>query len=70
MFKPTSPAGFERALPGIERKTLVYGKLTLATEFRMKAGSTLPLHKHPYEQTGYRDPRELGRHRGPAAHPS
>jgi quercetin dioxygenase-like cupin family protein len=53
MFTKTSTEGFEPALPGIERKTLVYGQLTLATEFRMQAGSTLPLHQHPYEQTGY-----------------
>jgi quercetin dioxygenase-like cupin family protein len=53
MFATTSTEGFEPALPGIERRTLVYGQLTLATEFRMQAGSTLPLHKHPCEQTGY-----------------
>jgi len=53
MFTTNRPEGFAPALPGIERKTLVYGRLTLATEFRMQAGSTLPLHQHPYEQTGY-----------------
>jgi quercetin dioxygenase-like cupin family protein len=53
MFTSNSNEGFAPALPGIERKTLVYGELTLATEFRMKGGSTLPMHKHPFEQTGY-----------------
>ncbi len=53
MFTKTTTEGYELALPGIERKTLAYGRLTLATEFRMRAGSTLPLHAHPYEQTGY-----------------
>lgn len=53
MFTSTSPKRFEPALPGIERKTLVFGERTLSTEFRMRAGSTLPLHKHAYEQTGY-----------------
>jgi quercetin dioxygenase-like cupin family protein len=53
MFTKTSTEGFQPALPGIERKTLVYGQRTLATEFRMQKGSTLPLHQHPYEQTGY-----------------
>ncbi len=53
MFAPQSPHGFAPALPGIERKTLVHGERTLATEFRMKAGSRLPVHAHPYEQTGY-----------------
>jgi quercetin dioxygenase-like cupin family protein len=53
MFASPSPEGFAPALPGIERKTLVHGACTLATEFRMQAGSTLPVHAHPYEQTGY-----------------
>ena len=34
-------------------KTLCYGDKTLMTEFVMDAGSRLPLHAHPYEQTGY-----------------
>lgn len=53
MFASPSREGFQPALPGIERKTLVHGERTLATEFRMQAGSTLPVHQHPYEQTGY-----------------
>ena len=53
MFAKTSDDGFVPALPGIERKTLVHGRHTLATEFRMKAGSVLPSHSHPHEQTGY-----------------
>jgi quercetin dioxygenase-like cupin family protein len=53
MFDKGSSDGFVPALPGIERKTLVYGERTLATEFRMKAGSALPSHSHPHEQTGY-----------------
>jgi quercetin dioxygenase-like cupin family protein len=53
MFASPTGEGFVPALPGIERKTLVHGERTLATEFRMKAGSSLPVHAHPYEQTGY-----------------
>jgi quercetin dioxygenase-like cupin family protein len=53
MFANTSTEGFLPALPGIERKTLVYGERTLSTEYRMKAGSELPAHSHPHEQTGY-----------------
>jgi quercetin dioxygenase-like cupin family protein len=53
IFAKASSDGFLPALPGIQRKTLVHGELTLATEFRMKAGSTLPTHSHPHEQTGY-----------------
>jgi len=40
-------------LPGIQMKSLCYGERTLMTEFILKQGSTLPVHSHPYEQTGY-----------------
>ncbi len=53
MFKNQSKRGYKPAFAGIERKTLVYGKKTLMTEFRLQEGSTLPRHAHPYEQTGY-----------------
>lgn len=53
MLLKANPRGYQPALPGIERKTLAYGDLTLLTEFRMRAGSVLPRHAHPHEQTGY-----------------
>ena len=53
MFAAHSDDGFLPALPGIERKTVVHGECTLMTVFRMQKGSTLPMHSHPYEQTGY-----------------
>jgi quercetin dioxygenase-like cupin family protein len=53
MIRKATERGFEPALPGIERKTLAYGDLTLMTEFRMRKGSRLPKHAHPQEQTGY-----------------
>jgi len=34
-------------------KTLCYGRKTLMTEVILERGSTLPVHSHPYEQTGY-----------------
>lgn len=34
-------------------KTLCYGQRTLMTEFILERDSTLPVHSHPYEQTGY-----------------
>lgn len=40
-------------LPGIEQKTLVYGKNTLMTKFKLKKGAEIPPHRHPHEQTGY-----------------
>jgi quercetin dioxygenase-like cupin family protein len=53
MIRKASQRGYQPALPGIARKTLVYGDHTLLTEFRMRKGSRLPLHAHPQEQTGY-----------------
>ena len=40
-------------ITGISIRTLVYGEKTLTAEFQLKKGSTLPVHKHPHEQTGY-----------------
>jgi quercetin dioxygenase-like cupin family protein len=53
MFEKRSGQGYHPALDGIERKTLVHGTKTLMTEFRLRAGSILPRHAHPHEQTGY-----------------
>jgi len=43
----------ETGVEGIRMKTLSYGDRTLMTEFRLAAGSVLPPHSHPHEQTGY-----------------
>ena len=48
-----SDQGYVAALDGIMRKTLVCGKKTLMTEFKLQRGSVLPTHSHPHEQTGY-----------------
>lgn len=53
MFYRQDTNGYERVLEGVEKKTLVYGVNTLMTEFRLAAGSNLPSHDHPHEQTGY-----------------
>mgnify|MGYP006304433623 CR=1 FL=1 len=53
MFEKRCERGYHAALEGITKKTLVYGDNTLMTEFRLNAGSTLPRHSHPHEQTGY-----------------
>lgn len=54
MFADPQPAGaLLRVLPGIDRRTLVYGASSLMTEFRMDKGSRLPSHNHPQEQIGY-----------------
>jgi quercetin dioxygenase-like cupin family protein len=53
MFLSGSDDGYVDALPGIRRRTLSYGHATLMSEFRLRAGSPLPMHDHPQEQTGY-----------------
>jgi quercetin dioxygenase-like cupin family protein len=53
MFTPHETIGYAPALPGIERRTLCHGNQMLMTEFRLRAGSVLPAHAHPHEQTGY-----------------
>ncbi len=53
MFEKHDPEGYKTPLPGIRMKTLCYGQRTLMTEFLLEPGSVLPMHSHPYEQTGY-----------------
>lgn len=53
MFNKNSTQGYSTPVTGIEMKTLVYGRNTLMTEFRLTKGSVLPRHQHPHEQTGY-----------------
>lgn len=53
VFEKHDPQGYKTPLPGIRMKTLCYGERTLMTEFRLERDSTLPLHSHHYEQTGY-----------------
>ncbi len=53
MFNRRNDNGYDPALDGITRKTLVHGEKTLMTEFRLRTGSILPRHSHPHEQTGY-----------------
>lgn len=53
MFEKHERHGYKAALLGIRMKTLCYGQRTLMTEFLLDGGSTLPMHSHPHEQTGY-----------------
>ena len=53
MFEKHHAEDYSDPLPGIRRKTLVFGERTLMTEFLLAKDSTLPNHAHPYEQTGY-----------------
>ena len=48
-----NPTGeYKEMIPGIQRKDLVYGRLTHLCEFKLAAGSVIPEHHHPHEQTG------------------
>jgi len=53
MFKTASPEGFREPFPGIRYRSLAHGAATHCVEFRLSAGSILPRHSHPHEQTGY-----------------
>lgn len=53
MIYKQNGGGYRSPVTGVEQKTLVYGEKTLMVEFRLRAGSVIPLHSHPHEQTGY-----------------
>ena len=53
MFYKSNSQGYKSSITGVVQKTLVYGEKTLMTEFLLEAGSHLPIHQHPHEQTGY-----------------
>ena len=53
MVNHHSEKNFQRISEGIQIKTLVFGKSTLMAEFKLSKDSVIPLHNHPYEQTGY-----------------
>ncbi|MBL8259536.1 MAG: cupin domain-containing protein [Candidatus Competibacteraceae bacterium] len=53
MFNPQSDSGYRQLADGIRQKTLNFGERTLMAEFKLAQGSLLPVHAHPYEQTGY-----------------
>ena len=40
-------------MEGVKRKTLVYGDETILCKFSLNKDKSIPLHSHPYEQTGY-----------------
>jgi len=52
-FRKHGREGYSDPLAGIRQKTLAFGKKMLMAEFILARDSALPLHSHPYEQTGY-----------------
>ncbi len=53
MFYKKSSEGYNTPLKGIQLKSLTHGKKTHMCEFIIEAGSAIPEHSHPHEQTGY-----------------
>jgi len=53
MFYKRAIINYVKALDGVTYKTLSYGSKTLLSEFMLEKGSKVPIHNHPYEQTGY-----------------
>jgi quercetin dioxygenase-like cupin family protein len=53
MFKKKIEVSYKQFAPGVELSTLVHGQKTSLVEFKLKAGTVIPEHQHPYEQTGY-----------------
>ena len=53
MFAKKDESGFKSVVEGVRYKTLVHGEKTLMAEFHLDGGSSVPMHKHPHEQTGY-----------------
>jgi quercetin dioxygenase-like cupin family protein len=52
MIQQGSQTKWVNVIPGIQRKTLVFGEKTMLVEFRLEKGAVLPEHCHPHEQTG------------------
>jgi quercetin dioxygenase-like cupin family protein len=53
MFYKKEDKDYKNPLEGIQFKPLLYGEKMLTTEFLLKKGSTIPVHSHPHDQTGY-----------------
>ena len=53
MFTKKNSISFKALIPGVKMRTLVFEQKTILCEFHLEKGYRLPLHDHPYEQTGY-----------------
>ncbi len=53
MFTKKDKFGYQPILTGVRMRPLVYEQKTILCEFILEKGAKLPLHQHPYEQTGY-----------------
>jgi len=53
MFTKKDTRNFRPLIEGVTMRPLAFEEKTLLCEFKLKKGSVLPPHQHPYEQTGY-----------------
>ena len=53
MFTKNNSRDFRSLIDGVQMRPLAWEEKTILCEFKLKKGKTLPLHQHPYEQTGY-----------------
>ncbi|MFC1799027.1 cupin domain-containing protein [Thermodesulfobacteriota bacterium] len=53
MFYKQNKNGYLTLAEGVGQKTLVYGEKSSLSEFVVDAGSLIPQHSHPHEQSGY-----------------
>ncbi|MGQ9615963.1 MAG: hypothetical protein ACUVWJ_06120 [Spirochaetota bacterium] len=53
MYARKRDDGIVRIREGIRRQNLVWGKKTHLVKFFLDGGSTIPVHTHSEEQTGY-----------------
>ena len=53
MFKEYDAETYRELRPGIRMQPLCHGERTSMGRFLLARGSTLPLHSHVHEQTGY-----------------
>jgi quercetin dioxygenase-like cupin family protein len=52
MIHRLNDEGYRERVPGIRLKTSCYGERTHMIRILLEAGSVLPVHEHPHEQTG------------------
>ena len=68
VFRGHGDDGYVDMAPGIRRRTLAHGERTLIASFSLDAGSRIPEHSHPEEQTGFLVSGHITFHFGGAAH--
>jgi len=53
MFTKKDSRTFQPLIDGVTMRPLAWENKTILCEFKLEKGKKLPIHHHPYEQTGY-----------------